>query len=304
MEYLVSSNLNIHNQGNKPTFVISNRKEVTDLTLGTDWIGNLVRNWHVSDDPPLSDYRYILFQTGNIEITRVTFHDPKRTGWKSYEEDVIVNLEAERHYAHSVQGVELAVDWLQQSILSSCYRNCLFRVAHSPRSIPWWSKELRGLKAQTRMLALYRAKMTGEWGPYKQSLTCFNKEIRKAKGLHGGGTARGFEDVPGSARLIRIMVKQANNGVSLVKLPDGPYAQTGRQTLLELCRVSFPDSRLSNGPKDGQGQSDLGGGTCRANREDWNLVKRIINQSKIKWAISTFKPFKSARTDGTVPALL
>jgi hypothetical protein len=38
------------------------------------------------------------------------------------------------------------------------------------------------------------------------------------------------------------------------------------------------------------------------NREDWNLVKRMIDQLKIKWAINTFKPFKSAGTDGKVPA--
>jgi len=42
MEYLVSSNVSILNQGNKPTFVISNRKEVIGLTLWTNWIGNLV----------------------------------------------------------------------------------------------------------------------------------------------------------------------------------------------------------------------------------------------------------------------
>jgi hypothetical protein len=50
MEYLVSTNLSILNKGNKPTFIISNRKEVIDLTLGTDKIGDLVTNWHVSDD--------------------------------------------------------------------------------------------------------------------------------------------------------------------------------------------------------------------------------------------------------------
>jgi hypothetical protein len=44
MEYLVSSNLNILNQGNEPTFVIRNRKEVIDLPLGTNRIGNLVSN--------------------------------------------------------------------------------------------------------------------------------------------------------------------------------------------------------------------------------------------------------------------
>jgi hypothetical protein len=75
MEYLV----NVLNQGNEPTFVTSNRKEVIDLTLGTNNIGNLVRNWCVSDEPSLSDHRYILFQIGKTEVTRVTFRDPKRT---------------------------------------------------------------------------------------------------------------------------------------------------------------------------------------------------------------------------------
>jgi hypothetical protein len=36
MEYLIRTKLNIPNTGDKPAFVISNRKEVVDLTLGTD----------------------------------------------------------------------------------------------------------------------------------------------------------------------------------------------------------------------------------------------------------------------------
>ena len=36
MKYLVSTNFNILNRGNKRTFVIINRKEVIDMTLGTD----------------------------------------------------------------------------------------------------------------------------------------------------------------------------------------------------------------------------------------------------------------------------
>jgi hypothetical protein len=45
-------------------------------------------------------------------------------------------------------------------------------------------------------------------------------------------------------------------------------------------------------------------GTFTAHREDWEVSKRIIDQSKIKWAINTLKPFKSAGTDEIVPALL
>jgi hypothetical protein len=39
-------------------------------------------------------------------------------------------------------------------------------------------------------------------------------------------------------------------------------------------------------------------------RGDWNLARRVINQPKIRWALGTFKPFKSAGTDGIVPVLL
>jgi hypothetical protein len=65
LEYLVSANLNILNKGNKPTFVVSNRQKIIDLTLGTDKVGDLVSDWHVSDETSLSDHRYILFQVSD-----------------------------------------------------------------------------------------------------------------------------------------------------------------------------------------------------------------------------------------------
>jgi len=49
MEYLVSTNLNILNKSNKTTFLISKSK-VIDLKLGTVKTGDLVTNWHVSDE--------------------------------------------------------------------------------------------------------------------------------------------------------------------------------------------------------------------------------------------------------------
>jgi hypothetical protein len=61
------------------------RKEVTDLTLETNKMGNLGSIWHVSDEPSLSDHRYIWFQISNTAITQVIFRDPKRTNWESYK---------------------------------------------------------------------------------------------------------------------------------------------------------------------------------------------------------------------------
>jgi hypothetical protein len=68
-----------------------------------------------------------------------------------------------------------------------------------------------------------------------------------------------------------------------------------------LFRVHVPDSKLSD---DGQGQQNLGICGPISNRGDWYLAKRVINQSKIRWALGTFKPFKSMGTDGIIQALL
>jgi hypothetical protein len=90
-----------------------------------------------------------------------------------------------------------------------------------------------------------------------------------------------------------------------VKLPNGQQTETGKGTLGELFRVHFPDSKLiDDSCNDGQGQQNLGIREHIRNRGDWNLTRHMTNQSKIRWAFSTLKPFKSAGTDGIIPALL
>jgi hypothetical protein len=113
-----------------------------------------------------------------------------------------------------------------------------------------------------------------------------------------------INDVLASAKLMQIIAKQMTNRVSTIKLHDGQYTQTGKETPKELFRVHFPDSKLIEDSDDRQGQQNLG--ICRhiTNREDWNLAKLVINQSKIRWALGTFKRFKSVGTEGIVPALL
>jgi hypothetical protein len=90
--------------------------------------------------------------------------------------------------------------------------------------------------------------------------------------------------------------------VESIKLLDGQYTQSGKETLRELYSVHFPGSAGEEVTLEEQGQLNLR--AFAAHREDWELSKRVIDQSKIKWAISTFKPFKSAGTDGIVSALL
>jgi hypothetical protein len=61
------------------------------------------------------------------------------------------------------------------------------------------------------------------------------------------------------------MAKQAPIKVSTIKLPDGQHTQTGKETLKELFRVRFPDSKFIDDSGDGQDQQNLG------------ICKRIMN---------------------------
>jgi hypothetical protein len=79
---------------------------------------------------------------------------------------------------------------------------------------------------------------------------------------------------------------------------DGQLTETGKGTLEELFRVHFPDSKpVDNSRNKQQRQQNLGRCDRTMHRADWNLVKHVINQSRIRWALSTLKPFKAAGTD-------
>jgi hypothetical protein len=53
VEFLNSSNLEILNQGNGPTFCSGNRLEVIDITLGSFGLLETIIGWEVSSEPAL-----------------------------------------------------------------------------------------------------------------------------------------------------------------------------------------------------------------------------------------------------------
>jgi len=54
-----------------------------------------------------------------------------------------------------------------------------------------------------------------------------------------------------------ITASQPANRVKSIKLPDGWYTQSGKETPKELCRVHFPGSAVEEMTLEGQGQPNL-----------------------------------------------
>jgi hypothetical protein len=87
VEYLLRPNLDILKTGYKPTFVISNRKEVIHLTLGTNVIGNL------PDELALSDHRYILIEVKILQVKKLHYVTPRELSGYPTRTFLKVNLE-------------------------------------------------------------------------------------------------------------------------------------------------------------------------------------------------------------------
>jgi len=92
VEFLNSSNLEILNQGKKPTFCSGDRLEVIDNTLGPFGFLESITKWNVPSEPSLSDQRHILFtyrapyryaSSGTLGATiGPPFERARRTDWR------------------------------------------------------------------------------------------------------------------------------------------------------------------------------------------------------------------------------
>ena len=139
VECLVSTDIDILNASNEPAFVISNRKKVIDLRLGNDMVGNwsTIGMYVMRSVCQKTDTYYFKWVTWKLQglqfaTPREPMGNPIRKTWKA-------NVGVVPRVIHSVWGVELAVDVVQEAIISFYLQNCPTRVALSPRMVPWWS---------------------------------------------------------------------------------------------------------------------------------------------------------------------
>jgi hypothetical protein len=95
LEFLNTTNLEILNRGNEPTFCSDGRSEVIDITLGSLRILECIIGWDVSSEPALSDHRHILFTLrGSIPVPLV--RNPRGPNWGFFKDDLRDQLERGR----------------------------------------------------------------------------------------------------------------------------------------------------------------------------------------------------------------
>ena len=119
LKFLNSTNLEILNQGNDPTFCNSRRLEVIDITLGSLRLLESIKGWEVSSEPSLSDHRYIIFKLKG-SVPKHPFRNPRGTNWDSFREDLRSRLEqGPKMNTEDEARLRLTIHYVQKALISA-----------------------------------------------------------------------------------------------------------------------------------------------------------------------------------------
>jgi hypothetical protein len=127
------------NRGNRPTFVTTNRQEVIDITIAAFYAGNLIKDWHVTEEVSCSDHRYIRFTVMGIDHTVKTYRNPRRTEWESFRTDMSAGLSGMTDKINNFIYLEIAADQFQEAISFAYNESCPLTVRRINRNTCWWN---------------------------------------------------------------------------------------------------------------------------------------------------------------------
>ena len=126
LEFIFTNKLLTLNEGNRPTFITSNRREVLDITLSTVHIAGLIRNWRVLEEPSLADHQYISFELNEkLNETTKTFRDPYKTNWERFREDLKAGIQLlPTGIPRTKEDLDKLGNSIEQVIIKSSEKHC------------------------------------------------------------------------------------------------------------------------------------------------------------------------------------
>lgn len=242
-DYLLGSNLLIANKGCKPTFSISNRSEVIDLTLVSDQQPSIVKNWRVSDVASLSDHNLITFRLDQVVKVEEKFvRNYRKADWAKYR-NIINNTSYKPNLSRlvSVDEVDHAVSYIEHILDLAFRKSCVPRKLVGKSKPAWWNQDIGNQIKITRRLH-NRAKFSNsaeEWNTYKASLRELKYMVRKAKSDSWRSFCTNMENIGEASRLRKILSKEPTNP-GLLMLEDGSWTESDRDSLKLLLETHFP----------------------------------------------------------------
>ena len=291
LEFIVSNELNILNEGNRPTFINSIREEVLDITICTSDVVNEISNWHVSLEPSLSDHRTIKFTLSGDPPQPIKSRNSQDTNWSFFKERLKGRMSNWNKTISNKKEIDEAVNSLTANIINCFKIACPLKTFSGSRKDNL-SPELWKLRKEARRAWNHRK---NNQEAYKNALKAYKKALVIFERDSWQEFCKKADSISAVARISKLLVKEPCSQVSVMKLANGEYIHEENKVLQHLMENHFPgckifDIRPNISPT--------------ASRLDWENAKSIVSEDGIRWAVNSFKPFKSAGEDEIFPALL
>ncbi len=300
LDFIVSSDLQLLNKGNTPTFVTSRREEVLDISLANSEGASLIQNWHVSEDDSLSDHRQIHLEITASNVPRIWARNPRRTNWEIYENRLQWFLPRVPNKELSYDELDSLAKSVEDAIRRAYFCACPLRRSGSKKQPPWWMynpQELSYLRTETRksFRKAMTSKVEADWDTYRTCRREYKAAIQEAKRSSWRKFCQDVEKAPEMAKLSRILKAKSCPELGMVKLPDGTFTNNYGQVLEYMLETHFPNCVV-----DGQ----TGYQSRNPTQSCWREIARTVTPNRVHWAVADTDPYKAPGPDGIYPIFL
>lgn len=304
MDFILRNGLEILNVGDDPTFVTSNRREVLDITITTNFVKKKICNWKVSTDPSSSDHQYIEFTVNSLSINKTFYRNPRKTNTNLYKDLLADELSSITTTINRLEDLDEVALKVSSSIVKSFESSCPLRVKTSNFECPWFTPRLMKLRRLVRRLwnkSRKKFKQNLFDDPvvhlYKLAIAKYNKEVKLTREISWKRHCEEVDKVEDCARLHKLLSKGSSKAIGAIKRNDGSgnYTERVEETLDVLLKTHFPDSTTFVNVEEDLSETITGSSS---------IADEIVTKKRLRWAIDSFKPYKSPGRDGIYPFLL
>ena len=292
-DYIMTNDLIVANEGNSPTFVTRNRKEVLDLTIIDESSLTSLLDWKVDEEDANSDHKAVTFTfTAETKPQKVKKRLVRKTNWSVFNEVLQQQINClDLTKVGSVQELDKLVDRTNLGILKAIKKSCPLVPVGTNRCRKPWSEQCSILRKESRRRYRLASRLNtdDEWEAYWASRRAYQNELWRTKFQDWKDFCSSLEDQSAIARVSKLL------GLSNIQLGmlrnDQGFTTSPQQVLDLMFDTHFPGNQRNVIDSVNQ-------------HNPLPLIPNLIDSGKIEAAVNSFAPFKACGPDEICPVHL
>jgi len=239
-QFLNDHNLNILNEGNKPTFHRVNCATHIDITAVSNSVIPLVKGWQVLEEEMFSDHYCLYTKLNPAKTFKRKRLNLKKTDWSSFFK-ILNKLDWSITNLSSPTEVEGACQYFSNSLLKALTTSTpTTYISGAHRKESWWSEELRQTRRELRATKRLLNTNHDLLDTYNNLKTSYAKAIRAAKRDSWLKFLEEIQKLPEASRLAKVLTKAKATPVGLTNGRNGVPAWNKTTSTQNLMSNLFP----------------------------------------------------------------